>query len=357
MNMLRRKFHTRQPLPLNFLLKATQEFAVTDPRDKIYAILGICNQACSIGANYTKAASEVFIEAAKWIIDREKTLDLFGQIGASKATDSRLPSWVPDYGSVSGPQDPAVELGTPQANYSASGDTKHSASWPFSQHPNVMQISSYRADTILATAEVPPGRITQQILWMSRFASSLGPRYVTGETTLEAFWRTCVTDASASWHEQPAPQSYLRALGVHAWTATSTMEDEHEGLMQSLKNPVLEELVSQCLRESEKEKAMGLVTEVIMHFGRQTFNRKMCTTTAGYLCLAPPSVLVGDEVHVLAGAKVPFLLRKSEREAAAEQDYGDAQLYTLIGETYVHGLMSGEALHRDGFEWQDILLC
>lgn len=175
MNLLRRKLHTGQEMALHFLLREIRPFSVTDLRDKIFAILGIYGGDCPIKANYTKEKAEVFVEATKWIIGHENTLDIFGQIGAPEGRDGDLPSWVPDYGSVSDSHDPAIELCIPQAKHRASGGTSPSTSWPLAQHPNTLQTTSYHLDTLVATVDVPTVHRTEQILWFSRLASSLDP--------------------------------------------------------------------------------------------------------------------------------------------------------------------------------------
>jgi hypothetical protein len=50
-----------------------------------------------------------------------------------------------------------------------------------------------------------------------------------------------------------------------------------------------------------------------------------------YIGLYPFSAKEGDEIWILAGLRLPFVLRKA-REG----------LYDLVGEAYVHGFMQGE---------------
>jgi hypothetical protein len=38
------------------------------------------------------------------------------------------------------------------------------------------------------------------------------------------------------------------------------------------------------------------------------------------------------------------------------EDETDFKLYTMIGETYVHGIMKGEAMSRDDLEWSGIYI-
>jgi hypothetical protein len=60
----------------------------------------------------------------------------------------------------------------------------------------------------------------------------------------------------------------------------------------------------------------------------------MAQTTDRRLALVPKNTGVGDEVAILFGADVPFVLRRKADRAAHE----------LIGECYVHGLMDGATI-------------
>ncbi|KAG1749636.1 heterokaryon incompatibility protein-domain-containing protein [Suillus paluster] len=65
--------------------------------------------------------------------------------------------------------------------------------------------------------------------------------------------------------------------------------------------------------------------------------RRVFSTERGDLGISHQSARVGDEVVVLPGAAVPFVVREVEGGA-----------YILIGEAFVHGAMGGEALERRG---------
>jgi hypothetical protein len=63
-----------------------------------------------------------------------------------------------------------------------------------------------------------------------------------------------------------------------------------------------------------------------------SFSKTLFVTSSGHLGNGTESLEVGDEVWVLAGAPVPFLLRPVRHGG-----------YRLVGEAYVHGIMHGEA--------------
>jgi hypothetical protein len=61
------------------------------------------------------------------------------------------------------------------------------------------------------------------------------------------------------------------------------------------------------------------------------------TTYSGKMGLCHPNTLAGDEVWVMRGIQVPFLVRP--REPA---DAGSAVRYTFLGDCFLNGIMDGE---------------
>lgn len=68
--------------------------------------------------------------------------------------------------------------------------------------------------------------------------------------------------------------------------------------------------------------------------------RKLVRTARGYFGMAPMTVDVGDEVALLEGGRLPFVLRKRESSPNWE----------LLGDCYVHGIMSGELFEQEKCE-------
>jgi hypothetical protein len=65
---------------------------------------------------------------------------------------------------------------------------------------------------------------------------------------------------------------------------------------------------------------------------KMTHNRRVYRTRRGFLGLGPEAMKPGDEVCVLLGGRVPFVLREAQNG------------WLLVGETYLHdvGLMTGK---------------
>jgi hypothetical protein len=66
---------------------------------------------------------------------------------------------------------------------------------------------------------------------------------------------------------------------------------------------------------------------------------QLATTERGYLGLVPEEAKVGDVVCCLLGSGVPFILREVNTGRGGEQ-----RCFRLVGESYIWGLMEGEAL-------------
>ena len=70
-------------------------------------------------------------------------------------------------------------------------------------------------------------------------------------------------------------------------------------------------------------------------------------TREGNLGLGPNALQVGDEVYVVNGSNVPFILRKADRSNPDRQPEDESQIIPspmlrLIGDCYVHNIMDEE---------------
>jgi hypothetical protein len=75
-------------------------------------------------------------------------------------------------------------------------------------------------------------------------------------------------------------------------------------------------------------------------------SKRFFLSDTGYLGLAPIRSQAGDEVWILQGGNVPFILRGLQNGR-----------YLLVGEAYVHGVMLGELVPDDGdHQLQDVCI-
>ncbi|KAF2670887.1 HET-domain-containing protein [Microthyrium microscopicum] len=92
------RLHHDFSLPLLYLLNRTTATECTDPRDAIYAMLGLArgSQALVPRPDYASSVQEVFTNLVVAHIDYYKDLDIICY-GRNNQTRGSLPSWVPDW--------------------------------------------------------------------------------------------------------------------------------------------------------------------------------------------------------------------------------------------------------------------
>lgn len=93
---------------------------------------------------------------------------------------------------------------------------------------------------------------------------------------------------------------------------------------------------------------------------RLGLGRTLFTTKNGYIGLGPASLKPGDAVVVFYGAETPFVLRKSVPDKGAgnlsgstvDEEDCSTERWQLVGDCYLHGFMTNEIL-RPEFEGKD----
>lgn len=139
---------------LTQVIKASWAFHSSDPRDKIYALLGLCQRPyqdqgnySSILPDYTKSISDIYIEATVVLMRESEGLTNLSRCQDVVYKDRRenrpdLPSWVPDYSDKY-----MLGIGIRQAKlYSASKDLEPLC--PFRTHGRILALSASKFDMV-----------------------------------------------------------------------------------------------------------------------------------------------------------------------------------------------------------------
>ena len=93
-------------VPLTMLLQKHRYAKSTDPRDKVYALLGLASQTmapfrtnpAAITPNYSLSVQQVYMATAKAFLTDYRNLTLLSHVEDSSVRRvADLPSWVPDY--------------------------------------------------------------------------------------------------------------------------------------------------------------------------------------------------------------------------------------------------------------------
>ncbi|KAL8386857.1 hypothetical protein RB595_010339 [Gaeumannomyces hyphopodioides] len=350
----------------------------TDPRDKVYAFLGLCRAVQTGWVDYSLSVEETYQAAARQCIAFTKRLDVLFYChpaeGAQTSDGSRrrradaedrpalrLPSWVPDWtlrhrravsAAISGRD--SMSLGR-WAAYGAHRDAVLDARDP----PGRLGVIGHCFDSIAAIGEAC---VTEFLFlglhgWRrlanvdrdpaAPYAGCRGQDEGGGSgsgTRLDAYWRTLCMGLSAADPEAASTANDAQNRMAHDyWWYTELCREKAVAVVPARADADVE-------GGGNARMAAAAADTFGQHVLECTVGRAFFVSDRGYFGLAPAGAAVRDRICLLAGGRVPYILRESEspesessRRAAAAAAIA-VRAFTLIGNSYVHGIMDGEGM-------------
>jgi hypothetical protein len=357
-DVMKRMYETRNPQPgLLDLLVNIRAAQCYDPRDKVYALLGICPEEdsarvrvsyakeCTAASQYHAVMTHLLEDGSHW-----KLLLILTSVDHEFSPDSDLPSWVPDWSKPrqttalgymnikSGVYNAAGWFNTdddapPEAVYRLSGANNEEIRLQGLVEDTLVQVSDVFTDPELSY--VNPTVENKTLLAAVDFFSQVA-KQMPGTDIFDPFWRTLVAGKDDS-DRAKAPASFAEVF--------SLLLDESSGRSPTLPGQTYSPRQLRPKGRGRLELSnLGARTvgrtfqaaRVAMKKALQ--NRRLGVTEKGRLGLFPRHSEVGDSVCVLASGHVPFLLRAAEESRDGR--------FRLVGECFVHGIMEGEAVAR-----------
>lgn len=86
----------------DLLLMTAGKFSCSDPRDRIFSLLGLVNTYVAIRVDYSTSVQNLYADALLYIIERHDTLDPLLD-GRDSRLEQECASWIPDVGSLQPP--------------------------------------------------------------------------------------------------------------------------------------------------------------------------------------------------------------------------------------------------------------
>jgi hypothetical protein len=85
-------------LDLLYFVTIERNQEATDPRDKVFAFLGIADQIGGppVAVDYTKSVEEVYIATARHLMQASNPVEVLSSV-QKKWSELSMPSWVPDW--------------------------------------------------------------------------------------------------------------------------------------------------------------------------------------------------------------------------------------------------------------------
>ncbi|KAL6250502.1 hypothetical protein RBB50_002804 [Rhinocladiella similis] len=338
----------------------------SDPHDKIYGLLGLASDSVAqlIQPHYDEPVAETFTRTSGLLAEKTRRLRLLGQVSRNVNLNriKDLPTWVPDW-SIEFSEYERTQLEAQEKVFSMFGESARGKDGTVKYCGNgVLRVHGLLIDSVKAVGrDIPPGRsfdewkraivtgwettLRETLMQRSEeekheairnskrltppnassfviaFAPQIGNDTDTSHGTEEfeepedgfPFWKVFGDDqANAFWltvlhGTAPDPSSVFRKLGsrrLEGWRMLLGME-----------------------RSEYDEK-------VFEHLRNVTENRRFFVTEDGFMGNTG-EVAEGDQIFLLAGARLPVVLRQSVDEP---------NTYKFVGECYVPGISEVEDL-------------
>jgi hypothetical protein len=379
-------------LPL--LILQTQSLESTDPRDKIYGLLGVSESGnVKIEVDYAKRIPEVYCDVQRSIFLARRQLPLLSYAGIGIPVVEPpldLPSWAMDLRCSPGRNDFTYFLRqskvSQQTVFSASGATDAVADFT---EPGILRAEGVVASTLREVSF--DGGIDLEAWRKFAFKGRQDPQHPTGIPLWQAYFRTLIADDSGYGYGRPefrdekdAKKFYDLAKGfiMMGWMGSPQWQEMDSlyyliyGIGHNRPQVVLEDYaVAFSSWRGELAREDTSFSEALEPFtGRrgaknrlpwprtgplrtdkwysylerdrsdfhEAFHRvhSVCksksffVTNDGYIGLGPPGATTGDRICVVLGCDVPLVIRPA------------GSRFVVVGACYVYGMMKGELVQE-----------
>jgi hypothetical protein len=352
-----------EKFPLVALLRATcvggvhllqqdgyQHLESTNPRDKIFALLGLAKdqkelEALGVFPDYRKSKAEVYMATMAAMLQQGHT-SMLSLCRASEVTEV-LPSWVPDW-SVPMPetlQDVKPDHLTLYPEFNASGSETQCQVIISKRDQGLDGISLLVSiyDEVLQVGDVPripatgtcmlPDHWLYEIL---RLTYEVKDTYADFDERLQAVVRA--SHAATGYGEG----AFLEKVDRFSDALPIFNTPIHNNIPKDMERDLQGFLASKEVKYRLESKS-GDPSKLVQDFMRISPRRSPFVTEKGHLGLTSQYVRQGDIVAIVSGAQVPFILRRC-----------GSRKYKIVSEAYVDGIMDGEAVNSS--KWEHIEL-
>ncbi|OBR04091.1 Ankyrin and HET domain-containing protein [Colletotrichum higginsianum IMI 349063] len=331
------------------VLFPTSRLEATDDRDKLSALMGVCNIGDYLMADYSKTTRETYADFTRCYSQSTGELSLLWAAGLHRAANGPnigLPSWVPDFRGRSG-KDPVFLA----AGYSKVFDACAGKRFSEPRNPSrrtgwdsgVLEVEGLLIDQVTMAQPFHANEAGRMEMYRT-FEVCSGGRHSSGKSRIEAFFETIIFDT-----DEPKSGDSDRVIDEKQGRRLQHML----GFMKDLET--LQADVVPRKRNGCVDFSVLFGSEVVDHYDglarlqpdtleghRKAFVKdfkynmgstsSLLSTRANYFGRCNDSVQTGDIVALLSGCSFPVVLRKCQSG------------FEFVGVAYVSGLMYGELM-------------
>jgi hypothetical protein len=332
-----------EDVSLEMLLMTYRNSLSTDPRDKVYGIVGMTGQyedQRALKIDYSMSMRETYIEAMRCVMERGKGFEE-GPLniiccGLPDLSDGSLPSWVPDWVP---PPEPTwrPEVGSLRNLFKANGAFRPTRA--FGIEDGVLIVQGLRIATIghLGAVSVPfsvPARGIIDTNSLDEYHSPEGAFYIAAKLAMSDSEHMPHSYKSQNVRKKEFTRTMLcnHAMPIfdrrmpYTPPSEETLQDFCEEIMSFDETNNNWNAVSCGYRGLSNANLLGVVCRNLRSY-------RFCASSTGLFLMAPSSSRIGDIVCVIFGCDMPVVLRRKEGGP-----------YTFVGGCYADGIMYGEAI-------------
>ena len=307
---------------LERLLSFRRDAKMSDPRDYVFSLLGLFSPYLSLwlSPNYTISVKDLFTAVAKHIIRASGEIRILNSVESPKHVDGEaFPSWVPDWRASLESLRNIPHYRNPRSPHRA---TRQSVlDYDPSSDGNRLHLYGIRIGAVEQA-----GRYND---FHSISEFNLGSRYDHTNQPITAALRQAQTLDAFEYDA--------------AYKRISVKHPDRRSLADSFDLPMEQKIrrrkCKQCpivhitpILSMEKAQQDPKLADIVRACMIKMRSRAFFITDSRYLGFGPNCTAAGDQIFLLIGSDVPFVLRPAGNE------------FELVGACYVHGIMYGEGL-------------
>jgi hypothetical protein len=352
-------------LSFPYILVECIQSNATETRDKIYALRNL-DPDYKTAPDPDLALSPLAVSQQNTVfaLEHRSSFALIGLAGtANRRSELGVPSWVPDFSKI--PELYPLDKG--QAKYTAGGSTRAELRIRKDCKSSIT-IRGHVVDQIQLLDQSNPWKAHRHAPEFDQIFDQITSREWIEEAM---FWPWTFLPQAKEYYRQARGkhhEQYVRGGSMeNAFKRTAVGDDDNisfpasEGIVAGLDlmlqaylvriGELNEDDIPDEYAELSEHELTHMSQRILEPLTRRAMGRQFAVTKTGYFTLVPDSAVEGDSVVLFQGAKVPYLLRKVEGKVGAN-------LFNLVGEAYVHGVMDGEyfsALETEDLSWIELV--
>jgi hypothetical protein len=315
---------------LERLLSFRRGAKASDPRDIIFSLLGLFNPCFYniMRPDYSISVKDVFTTAAKHIVLESGELRILCSVESPKHfEDEALPSWVPDWRASPENCRNVLHDRNPRSGYLATRGSFIQDS--ISPKMYELHLCGIRIGTV---DQAGPFNDTHSI---SDF--NLTERYTHTNQPIRAALRQAQTLNFDLGIDRVIAAGHPLRRSLASFFDLPT--ESHSQRQTCTQCPKAHAMPLLSIDEARNDPEMQPLFNIFRSCEETIGSRAFFTTNSSHLGFGPKLTAAGDQVFLLIGSDIPFVLRP----------FGEK--FELVGACYVHGIMYGEGLHKGvGFD-------